>query len=102
MQAEAGVQFGGNAVPVAQLVFERGWLDLDVVQADRRVDDDGALGGGLADHLLARLALLGHEDHQVAEDLAGAGQPATRQRRVLVPIVRLAAVGRASGDLRPT
>ena len=94
MQPEPGVQLGGDAVPVAQLVFQGRRLDLDVVKADGRVDDDGPLGGGLAHDLLARLALLGHEDHQVAVHLARAGQPAPGERRVLVPVMRLAAVGR--------
>ena len=87
-----GVEFGGNAVPVAELVFERGWLDLDVVEPNGGVDDDGAFGRGLADYLLAGLALRRNGNHQVAEDFARAGEPATRQRAVLAEIVRFPGV----------
>ena len=94
LQPEARVELGRDAVPVAQLVLQRRRLHLDVVEPDRRVDDDRALGGRLAHDLLARLAFLGHEHDQVAQHLAATGQPAAVGARVLLPVVRLAAIRR--------
>ncbi len=78
VEIEDGFQFGGEAIPVAQLVFERGGGDLDIVEAHGRVHVDGAVGRGLAHYLFTRLALLGDEHDDVAQHLAAAGEPAAR------------------------
>jgi len=72
-QIKALGQLIGDAVPIAKLMFQRRLLDLDIVQADGRINLDGAHGGSLTHHLLACLAFLGHEDHQVAVHFAGTG-----------------------------
>ncbi len=71
-QAEAGFQLGGDAVPIAQRVLQAGVFDLHVIEADGRVNDHRSLGGGLADDLLARLALFGDVHKESAVYLADA------------------------------
>ena len=97
VEIEDGFELGGKAIPVAQLVFERGGRDLDVVEAHGGIHVDGAVGGGLADYLFARLALLGDENDDVAQHLAAAGQPAARQLLMFGEVAELAVIGRAQG-----
>ena len=58
-------------------VVHVGFLHLDVVQADQRIDLDVARLGGLAHHLAVHLAACRYVDHHIAQHLGGAGQPAT-------------------------
>ena len=64
---------------VAALAVHVGLLDLDIVQADDRIELDRAHLGALAHDLLVHLAVGRHVDDDVAQELRLAGQPAARR-----------------------
>ena len=68
-----------QAAEVARRRRERGFLDLDVVQADDRVDVDG-MGVRLFPHdLPVHLALRGNIDHERPFDTCGAAEASPRR-----------------------
>ena len=68
---------------------ELGWRDLDVVEADDRVDDERPDVEALAHDLAVDLALGRDVDEHVAADGRGARQPAVGGQPLLGPIGRL-------------
>ena len=79
---------------VAAALPERRRVDLDVVEADDRVDDEAGQVHGLADDRPVDLALGRDVDHDVAEDLCGAAQPRARDQRPAAVVVPLRRSGR--------
>jgi hypothetical protein len=73
---------------------QRRGFQLYVIDAYGRVNYNGTLCHGLTDDLLASLALLGHEDHQIPEHFTGACQPSARQPWVPGPIAFLPSIQR--------
>ena len=66
MKPEAVAQFGLHAFPLAEGALQGRGFDFDVAKADGRIQLDVHLARGLADHLLASLALLRHRDQQIS------------------------------------
>ena len=76
---------------VAAAFAQRGRVDLDVVEAHDRVDDEAGQVHGLADDRAVDLALGGDVDDDVPEDVRRAAQPRARDQRpaaVVVPLRR--------------
>ena len=79
-----------QALQVAERRLDVGLFDLDVVQADHRIELDRAHLGALPDHLLVHLTVGRHVDDDVPEQHRLAGQPAAGQHfAVALPIALL-------------
>ena len=72
---------------------ERRRVDLDVVEAHDRVDDEAGEVHGLADDRAVDLALGRDVDHDVPEDVRRAAQPRARDQRPAAVVVALRRAG---------
>ena len=78
-----------HAAQIPGGVVHIGFLHLDVVQADQRIDLDVARLGCLAHHLAVYLAACRDVDHHIAQHLGRARQPATSVQATALGVVFL-------------
>ncbi len=86
-----------QAAKIAGRIVHVGLFDLHVMQADHRIQLDGARIGLLAHHLPMHLTARGHVDHDIGEHPRRARQtPSCGERRTLrEPLLGLAELGQA-------
>ena len=95
LEAPVGLDRQEQPVEIAQGLVHVGFLDLDIAHLDRRIALDDAAVGILAHHLRIDHGILRDVDHQVAENLRRAGEPAAGLQVALFGVAHLiAAKGR--------